>query len=205
MSDEWNDQRLHEVSSSFQECRILLSAAQLDLFTKLEERPKTVHDLCQAEGWSPRGLAILMDALAAQDLLNRSPDGHYSVNPSIKGLLVKGAPDPILPMVLHRGTMWETWSHLTEIVRTGTNPNREDILYRPSEDMEAFIGAMHVIGSRMAEQIADSIDLKIFSRMLDIGSLRDIHNGIPQKSSQPDSHFVRSSRSRRDGQEATYQ
>jgi predicted O-methyltransferase YrrM len=169
MSDEWNEQRLHQVSSSFQECRILLTAAQLDLFTKLEERPRTVEGLCADEEWSPRGLAILMDALAARGLLNRSPDGHYSVNSSIAGLLVKGGKDSILPMVLHRGTMWETWSQLTEIVRTGTNPAHKDILTRSTEDMEAFIGAMHVVGLKMAETIAKSIDLKQFTRMLDVG------------------------------------
>jgi hypothetical protein len=169
MSGEWNEQKLHEVSSSFQECRILLTGAQLDLFTKLEAKPRTVNDLCADEGWSPRGLAILMDALAAQRLLDRSSDGHYSVNESIKGRLVNGGQDSILPMVLHRGTMWETWSRLTEIVRTGTNPAHKDILSRSTEDMEAFIGAMHVIGLRKAQEIADSIDLKPFTRMLDVG------------------------------------
>jgi hypothetical protein len=169
MSDEWNEQRLHAVASSFQECRILLTAAQLDLFTKLEAEPRTVNDLCTDEGWSSRGMAILMDALAAQGLLDRSSDGRYRVNSSITGLLVKGGQDSILPLVLHRGTMWETWSHLTEIVRTGTNPSGRDILSRSTEDMEAFIGAMHVIGLRKAEEIADSIDLKSFTRMLDIG------------------------------------
>jgi len=110
-----------------------------------------------------------MDALAAQGLLNRSSSGLYSVNPSIKGLLAKSGQDSILPLVLHRGTMWGTWSNLTEIVRTGVNPNRRDILSRSSEDMEAFVGAMHVIGLRMAQEIADSIDLTFFTRMLDIG------------------------------------
>jgi hypothetical protein len=169
MSDEWNEQRLLEVASSFQECRILLTAAQLDLFSKLEASPRTVDDLCASEGWSSRGLAILMDALAAQGILIRSPDGHYRVNSSITGLLVKGGRDSILPLVLHRGTMWETWSHLTEIVRTGKNPAHKDILSRSSEDVEAFIGAMHVIGLRKAEEIADSVDLKSFTRMLDVG------------------------------------
>ncbi len=169
MSDQWNERRLHEVTSSFQECRILLTAAQLDLFTKLEERPRTAGELCREQGWSLRGLTILMDALAAQGILNRSPDGHYSVNPSIQGLLVKGGKDSILPMVLHRGTMWETWSHLTEIVKTGSNPNRKDILSQPGEDMKAFIGAMHFIGLKMAKEIAASVDLKPFTRMLDVG------------------------------------
>ncbi|MGB6064635.1 MAG: methyltransferase [Desulfomonilaceae bacterium] len=169
MSDQWSEQRLHEVTSSFQECRILLTAAQLDLFTKLEERPQTADELCSQQGWSLRGLTILMDALAAQGILDRSSDGHYSVNSSIKGLLVKGGKDSILPMVLHRGTMWETWSHLTEIVTTGTNSNRKDILSRPGEDMEAFIGAMHFIGLKMAKKIATSVDLKLFTRMLDVG------------------------------------
>jgi SAM-dependent methyltransferase len=169
MSFEWNEKRLHEVSGAFQESRILLTAAQLDLFTKLELAPRTVDDLCDEEGWSPRGLAILMNALAALGMLNRSSDGHYTVHPSIKGLLVKGRQGSILPMVLHRGTMWETWSHLTEIVRTGTNPAHKDILSRSTEDMEAFIGAMHVVGQKMADQIANSIDLKRFTRMLDVG------------------------------------
>jgi predicted O-methyltransferase YrrM len=169
MADNWNKESLLEVSGSFQKSRILLSATQLDLFTKLEERVRTVDDLCTTEGWSPRGLAILMDALAAQGLLNRSPDGHYSVNPSIKGLLVKGGHDSILPMVLHQGTMWETWSHLTEIVRTGKNPNPRDILSRSTEETESFIGAMHVIGRWMAGEIANSVDLESFTRMLDIG------------------------------------
>ena len=48
MSDEWNEQKLLEVSSSFQECRILLTAAQIDLFTKLEAKPRTVRrPLCR--------------------------------------------------------------------------------------------------------------------------------------------------------------
>lgn len=169
MSDEWNEQRLLAIASSFQECRILLTAAQLDLFSKLEAKPRTVNDLCADEGWSPRGLAILMDALAAQGVLIRSPDGHYSVNSSITGLLVKGGRNSMLPLVLHRGTMWETWSALTEIVRTGKNPAHKDILSRSAEDIEAFIGAMHVIGLRKAEEIADWVDLKPFTSMLDVG------------------------------------
>jgi cyclopropane fatty-acyl-phospholipid synthase-like methyltransferase len=35
--------------------------------------------------------------------------------------------------------------------------------------MEAFIGAMHVIGLKMADSIAESLDLTRFKRMLDIG------------------------------------
>jgi len=65
--------------------------------------------------------------------------------------------------------MWNTWSNLTEIVKTGVIPNPMGSGSRSAEEMEAFIGAMHVIGLKMAEDIARSVDLKRFRRLLDIG------------------------------------
>jgi len=40
---------------------------------------------------------------------------------------------------------------------------------RSREDTEKFICAMHAIGSKMAQVIADSVDLSGFKRMLDVG------------------------------------
>jgi len=169
MPDEWNAERILELGAAFQLPRILLTAAELDLFAKLRERPRAVGDLCETEGWNPRGLRILMDALAAMGLLSGTAEGTYTVREGIAELLTHGTDETLLPMILHRGSMWKSWSHLTEIVRAGTSPYYSAKDKRSKEETEAFIGAMHVIGRRLADDIARSADLSRFHRLLDVG------------------------------------
>jgi ubiquinone/menaquinone biosynthesis C-methylase UbiE len=169
MTAQWNREKLLEQSAAFQECRILLTAAELDLFSMLEDRPRTADDLAAARGWDVRALRILMDALAAMGILARSSSGYYGLPEHLAGLLSSTAAESILPMILHRGAMWQSWSNLTEVVRTGANPNPMGAGSRSQKEMEDFIGAMHVVGRDLAETIADSVDLSRYRRMLDIG------------------------------------
>lgn len=169
MAHQWTTEEVLAVSSAFQECRILLSAAELDLFSKLKDHPRTVEDVAAAEGLGARGLRILMDALAGMGFLRKEPDGAYSVEPSVAPLLAGDERQTVLPLVLHRVTMWKSWSNLTDIIRTGENSHRMDIESRPPGELEAFIGAMHVIGMRMAGTIAGSLDLTSHRRLLDLG------------------------------------
>lgn len=169
MAHKWNAEQVLDVSGAFQECRILLTASELDLFSKLRDQPRTAEDLAAAEGWATRGLRILIDALTTMGFLIKSPDGTYSVEPSLTSLLTRDGDETILPLVLHRVTMWESWSDLTHIVKTGENRHRLDIESRPKGELEAFIGAMHVIGLRMADSIAGSLDLTPYRKLLDLG------------------------------------
>jgi SAM-dependent methyltransferase len=156
------------MAAAFQESRILLSAAELDLFTKLKDGPRTHQDIADAEGWDPRALRILMDALVSIGLLAKLPEGTYMAEPNALKLLTKGE-ESVLPMVRHRVHLWETWSNITEIVRTGENPRFSNDPTYSQEETEEFIGAMHVIGCEMAEKIAADLDLSRRSRLLDIG------------------------------------
>jgi ubiquinone/menaquinone biosynthesis C-methylase UbiE len=170
MATEWTEESLLELTGSFQKCRIVLSAAELDLFTLLAPGPKTVEQLCASTGLSPRGVTILLDALAALEIVRRSQDGRYSVDATVGRYLSRDGEGTVLPMVLHRAHMWESWSHLSSIVRTGEAPHPlAGKKPRSLEEMEAFIGAMHVVGKSLAARIADSLDLSPFRRMLDVG------------------------------------
>ena len=108
MTNKWSTEQVLAVSSSFQECRIILSAAELDLFSKLKKRPKTSEELAAAENWSNRGLTILMDALTAMGLLSKDSHGRYRLESSLAPLLTRDGDDSILPLVLHRVTMWKS-------------------------------------------------------------------------------------------------
>jgi hypothetical protein len=169
MKNTWNREKLLELSADFLKPRILITAAELDLFSKLKGKPQSVEDLCRENGWNPRGLRILMDALAAQELLNKTPQGMYSVDDEIASIMAGDSEETILPMVLHRNQMWRTWSNLTHIVRTGDNPNLKPPGERPREETLAFIGAMHVIAGTLADETAAAVDVTKFKRLLDLG------------------------------------
>ncbi|MBI5571712.1 MAG: methyltransferase domain-containing protein [Desulfomonile tiedjei] len=169
MNDKWTRDKLLELGGGFRICRIFLSAVELDLFSKLRQTPRTVDALAVDEGWDPRGLRILMDALVSQGLLSKDSHGEYAVPEALAEWLTGDGEETILPMTLHQSHLWSSWSRLTEIVRTGMNPKIVPEKKRSREELESFIGAMHVVGRAMAAKIADSVDLSPFTRMLDVG------------------------------------
>lgn len=169
MNPAWNREQILELSRSFQLSRILLTAAELNVFDLLAEGPKSVDDLCRVAGFSSRGVRILLDALASQGLVSRLPDDTYYLEQSVAALLTGMGADSVLPMIMHANDMWQSWNHLTQVVRTGDSPSYVSIESRTTEDMEAFIGAMHVIGIKMAGRIAESVGLKRYSHLLDVG------------------------------------
>lgn len=169
MSDGWSREKILELSAAFCRSRILLTAAELDLFGKLSKTPRTVGDLCNAEGWDPRGLTILLDALAALGLVSKSPDARYGLDPEMTSMLTGDGRRTLLPMLLHRVHLWQSWSHLTKIVKTGKAPGQAGTNSRSDEEIHAFIEAMNVVAGFMADMIVDSIDLTRYQRLLDVG------------------------------------
>ena len=147
--------------------RVILTAAELDLFTRLEKEPATADDLAEELNCNQRCLTRLLDCLVTLHLLSKH-DGVYQ-NSERGAVLSAEHPETELPMVLHLSGLWETWSGLTETVKSGTNPQRKPVTERGDESLEAFIGAMHVIGRGLSKEIADAYELSPFKRLLDIG------------------------------------
>lgn len=169
MTQEWTREQISEIASGFMKPRILITAAELDLFTKLARKPSSSQRLCEENDLDLRGLTILLDALSAMNLVFKDDQGIYSVSPEVAMALSADSETSILPMVLHRGRMWESWSNLTRIVESGHQRTTTDFKERTHEEMEAFIGAMHVAGSKMAYKVAETVDASRFGTLLDIG------------------------------------
>lgn len=151
----------------FLKSRIILTAAELDLFSRLNKEQTTADDLAEELKCDQRCLTRLLDCLVALQLLSKK-DSVYRT--SERGALLSAEhPETELPMVLHLNGLWETWSGLTETVKTGSNPIRKPVSERGNDSLEAFIGAMHVVGRGLSKEIADSYDLSPFTRLLDIG------------------------------------
>lgn len=157
---------LEEVRGFFKS-RVILTAAELDLFTRLNRGQARAEDLAKELECDQRCLTRLLDSLVALKLLAKQ-DSLYRT--SERGSLLSAEhPETELPMVLHLSGLWETWDGLTETVKTGINPKRKPVSERGSDSLEAFIGAMHVVGRSLSIEIADFFDLSPFKRLLDIG------------------------------------
>ncbi len=148
--------------------RVILSAAELDIFTRLHENPIACDELARSCGCDARALRRLLDCLITSGLLEKRESRYV---PTETGMYLSARhPESILPMVLHLNTVWRNWDKLTETVRNGYNPVLEPVLDSPHpHETEAFVGAMHVVGRDIAGEIAGYCDLSGFQRLLDIG------------------------------------
>ena len=151
----------------FLKSRVILTAAELDLFTRLNKGQGTADDLAKELRCDQRCLTRLLDCLVALQLLSKQ-DSFYQT--SERGALLSAEhPETELPMVLHLNGLWETWSGLTETVKTGTNPKRKPVTDRGKDSLKDFIGAMHVVGRRLSNELAEAYDLSPCKRLLDVG------------------------------------
>jgi precorrin-6B methylase 2 len=148
------------------ESRILLTGAELNLFTLLASQSMTAEEIQAHLGADRRALTMVLDALAAMGLLTKQ-DGKYRTEPSAAPLLSEDAPGSVLPMVLHSANLWHSWSRLTDMAR---GPDAGAQAAASEEDrMRAFIGAMHVAASPQAAQIVAAVDPGSARRLIDVG------------------------------------
>jgi SAM-dependent methyltransferase len=147
--------------------RIILTAAELDLFTVIQDGDSTAQKIAGRLGLDQRGLTRVLDCLVTFDLLGKEQN--------VYSLTEEGAtysskhPESSLPMLLHMNRLWDSWTQLTGVVEKG--PERVQRLPKPmdKDSRRAFIGAMHVIGRTLSEEIAVSLDLSGFKKLIDIG------------------------------------
>jgi predicted O-methyltransferase YrrM len=150
------------LARGFQESRVLLTGAELDLFTLLSKEGLAAAEIARRLGADPRALAIVLDALVAMELLEKR-EGRYRTAPEAAALS-SDAPDSVLPMLLHSAALWHRWSELTRKVGGTPLPERP-----PAESLRAFIGAMHVVASPQADRIAAAAGIGGARRLLDVG------------------------------------
>ena len=152
--------------ANFWVSRVILTAAELDIFTLLDEGPSTSSALAHRIGSTPRATDRLLNSLVALDFLEKHED-LFSL--SAKGeFLSSRHPQTGLPSILHYSGLWQSWSQLTSVVKEG-KPAERDRTEMDQAQRKAFIGAMDVAGRDLSVRLADTFDASRFKRFLDIG------------------------------------
>jgi SAM-dependent methyltransferase len=147
--------------------RAILTAAELDCFTRLHREAMGAPELAARIGSDVRTTTRLLDCLVTFGLLKKEA-GLYRTTEG-GSLLSTGHPKSVRPLVLHLNRLWKSWSHLTETVARGKNPHLSPVTEEGGASLEAFIGGMYVVGRDAAAEIAGACRPDRFERLLDIG------------------------------------
>lgn len=168
MSQSFTPETVLAMSRAFMESRILLTGAELDIFTTLSEHPLSALETAQKTGYHLRPLTILLDALTAMGLIAKEND-RYRTEPSLAPLLSSSSPKSVLPMIRHAASIWKNWSNLSEIVRETGGPAQPSATLEDEDAQRAFIGAMHVVGAPQAAGVVAAIDSSGARAVIDVG------------------------------------
>ena len=168
MKSENRPEAILKLSRQFMESRILLSAAELNIFTLLDGTPSTAEDLAGRLHAELRGLTALLNALTSMGLLIKK-DNTYKLAANSAQFLSDKSPRSLLPMIHHAAHLWESWSDLTSIVNGPGSAGTAAPSARDADELRAFIGAMHVVGMPMAQKIVAAIRPGKARNLIDVG------------------------------------
>jgi SAM-dependent methyltransferase len=162
-----NPNTIREFASSFQKSRILLSGFELDIFTNIDDSGSTNNQVANNLHLDERACKRLLNALVSLGFLIKQNHLFFNTADSFT-FLSKKSPD-YLGGLAHTNHLWDTWSHLTEVVKTGSPARRPETNERGEEWLSAFITAMHDRAQKQAPQQLANIDLSGIKSVLDIG------------------------------------
>lgn len=152
---------IRKIWSGFQGARVLITANNYRVFDYLEKQ-RSANLLSKKLKTDPRATEILLDALCGLGLL-RKQGVKYKNTSLASRFLVTGKPYYQGDIVRHVDVLWDNWSGLDTILRTG-------VPFRKSRNHEAFILGMHNLASLKAKKIIDSIGIKGVQTALDLGA-----------------------------------
>ena len=111
--------------------QVLVTAVELDLFSRLADGVKSAAQVAAEAGAAPRPVRHLLDALVSLGYLDKAGDDTdgYELTAVSRRFLVRGSPSYLGDMCRETRILWPSWARLTDVVRTGepTAPwERED-------------------------------------------------------------------------------
>ena len=162
-----NPNTIREFAASFQKSRILLSGFELDIFTNIEESGITCNQISHNLNLDEHACERLMNALVSLGFLKKQNKLFFNTAES-SAFLSRKSPD-YLGGLMHSNHLWNTWSNLTKVIKTGVSAHPDEINSRGEDWLTPFITAMHDRAKKQAPLQLASIDLSEIKSILDIG------------------------------------
>jgi hypothetical protein len=164
----WSAADLLQLSGGYWSACALHAGVKLDVFTPLVERNLTAGELAELLKIDSRGLAMLLNALAALELVEKRGDS-YIATPFAAEYLSRTSPQYLGHIILHHRHLMAGWSRLDEAVRSGLPDPVRLSLVDDGEVRENFEMGMFNLAMQIAPQIVPRINFSGRRRLLDLG------------------------------------
>jgi hypothetical protein len=170
-----------QTAFSFWSSKVLLTAVEFGLFTRLGTRKLTARELGHELELHPRGTFDFFDSLVAMGFLEREgdgPEGRYHNTET--GLLYLDQNSPRYVggiLVMLNARLFRFWNDLPTALRTGQPQNETkhggkgifEALYAELPKLEQFMGAMTGLSRLNFEAFAQKFDFEPFKTLCDVG------------------------------------
>lgn len=181
MKSPLNPSSILQTAFGFWNSKVLLTAVEFGVFTKLAGRRLTGAELGDELQLHPRAIADFFDALVAMKFLDREGDGaqaKYFNTP--EGALFLDAASPRYVggiLIMLNARLFQFWNDLPEALRTGRPQNEVkhgqksifEELYADLPKLEQFMGAMTGLSRVNFEAFAEKFDFSRFQTLCDVG------------------------------------
>jgi hypothetical protein len=170
-----------QTAFGFWHSKVLLTAVEFGVFTKLADRRLTGVELGGELRLHPRANADFFDALVAMKFLGREgdgPGGRYFNTPEGALFLDEKSPRYIGGiLIMLNARLFKFWNDLPEALRTGRPQNEVkhgqkgvfEELYADLPKLEQFMGAMTGLSRLNFEAFAEKFDFSRYQTLCDVG------------------------------------
>jgi SAM-dependent methyltransferase len=179
---DWNPGTLLEMSGYYWKTCTLHAGVKLDIFTLIGSNSLSRGKIAENLGLEERGVTMLLNALAAMDLLNKKQD-TYTNTPEALTFLSKDSKQYLGFMILHHHHLAQSWVNMDQAILQGGpirqssstseekrgEPIRQAESASEEERRESFLMGMFNIGMATAPGLAKDLDLSGCKHLLDLG------------------------------------
>ena len=169
-----NEAQLRALTFSHRAARLAMAGVATGLFEAIADTPRTAGEVAASCGLSPRGASVLLEALAALDVIERAGDA-FVATPAAQAVFCEKSAASRRHTVLH--DLWHTglWTRLEESLVSGqplADRSRDPFFTRPDVLTRFFPNlaqAMAETSREEARELAESFELPASARVLDLG------------------------------------
>ena len=166
MIKDWNVGMLLGVSSGYWRGCTVQAGVRLQVFSVLGDTSREAGEVAKSIGAESRATGLLLDALSAMGLVQKTDSGYANTEFSQK-FLVTDSPAYQGHIILHHHHILDGWAQLDQAVITGKRVARRS--YGAEIERESFLMGMYNLAMMIAPQMAAKFKLPGRKRLLDLG------------------------------------
>ncbi|HKJ64537.1 MAG TPA: methyltransferase dimerization domain-containing protein, partial [Desulfopila sp.] len=166
MENDWNVGKLLNISSGYWKGCTLQAAVRLDIFSHIGNDCVAVDEVAEKADTDQVATEMLLDALAAIALLEKT-DTCYGNTGFSRNYLVRSSPQYMGHIILHHHHILDGWAQLDTAVATGRPADKRS--YGAEIERQSFLFGMYNLAMGLAPELAKRIDLNGCRRLLDLG------------------------------------